>query len=445
MLRQNTFSAKIHESLKHINFKLYFALLFLGLCPTVYTTVRTFFLGQLPDTWAFSSAGQLSWVNLLYEVINEAIILPLFFFVGKVVDDKKEFANRLKTGLLVTLILYAALATAVIIFARELLVLMAAAPEIVEASAEYIRVESIANIFGILLSYVSVALVAIKKEKLVYFLTCAKLILCLLTDAFLVSSLPFSAQLGVTGIGVSNILVNACLLAIGLSLLKRQGYHVFSGDKMSFAWMKDFAKIGCISGTESFVRNIAYLLMVSRMVNMVGEQGTYWVANNFIWGWLLLPILQLGELIKQETAEDESAVRKNSLGYFVVTGTVCLLWFVLIPLYRPFMRYVLNYRDIDKLFNLVMTLIVFYVLFAFQNVFDATFYGRGKTSYMLFEAIATNTLYYGLFYIMYLSGLWVPTLTGIALMFGFGNAFDSIVSGVVYRYYLKRNRINICG
>lgn len=30
--------------------------------------------------------------------------------------------------------------------------------------------------------------------------------------------------------------------------------------------------------------------MISRMVNVVGEQGTYWVANNFIWSWLLLPI-----------------------------------------------------------------------------------------------------------------------------------------------------------
>lgn len=66
--------------------------------------------------------------------------------------------------------------------------------------------------------------------------------------------------------------------------------------------MKEFLKVGGISGLESFVRNIAYMLMISRMVNMVGGQGTYWVANNFIWGWLLLPVLQLGELIKRETA-----------------------------------------------------------------------------------------------------------------------------------------------
>ena len=53
--------------------------------------------------------------------------------------------------------------------------------------------------------------------------------------------------------------------------------------KLSFAWCKDFFKIGSVSGLESFVRNIAYMLMVSRMVNVVGESGVYWVANNFIW------------------------------------------------------------------------------------------------------------------------------------------------------------------
>ena len=36
----------------------------------------------------------------------------------------------------------------------------------------------------------------------------------------------------------------------------------------------------------------------------------------------------------------------------------------------------------------------------------------------------------------------VPTLTGIALMFGIGMAFDSLVSLVAYRYLLKKNKIN---
>ena len=36
-----------------------------------------------------------------------------------------------------------------------------------------------------------------------------------------------------------------------------------------------------------------------------------------------------------------------------------------------------------------------------------------------------------------------PSLIGIALMFGIGNAFDSIVSFIAYAFLLKRNKINI--
>ena len=69
--------SKIKLSLRNVNYKLYVALLSLGFAPTIYNTVRVFFLGQLPGEWAYSIAGQLSWVNLLYEILNEAIILPL--------------------------------------------------------------------------------------------------------------------------------------------------------------------------------------------------------------------------------------------------------------------------------------------------------------------------------------------------------------------------------
>ena len=207
--------------------------------------------------------------------------------------------------------------------------------------------------------------------------------------------------------------------------------------------MKDFAKVGGISGLESFVRNIAYMLMIARMVNMVGEQGTYWVANNFIWGWLLFPVLQLGELIKRETATDENAIKNNSLGYFVITLAICVLWCITIPLWKPFMVHVLNFSDVDKLFELVMVLLGFYMLYAFQNVFDSTFYGLGKTNYMLFESVVTNTLYYGTAFILYLCGVWTPSLIGIALLFGIGNAFDAIVSLAAYIFLLKKKKINV--
>lgn len=434
---------KVKKSLSKINYKLFISLLVLGLVPTIYTTVRVFFLGQLPGEYSFSIAGQLSWVNLLYEILSEAIVLPLFFFIGKVLTDKKEFANRMRTGLLISVSAYAILSIIIIAFAKPLLSLMATDKAIIDASANYIRIESVASIFSLAFNFIMVAMVTLGKEKYVYVLTAVKLILCLLVDTFMVSTLPISLNLGVNGIAFSNIIVNVILVVMAIVLLSKEGIVLFKKAKLSFAWMKDFLKVGGISGLESLVRNVAYMLMIARMVNMVGEQGTYWVANNFIWGWLLLPVLQLGELIKRETATDENAVKNNSFGYFVITAVICVLWIVTIPLWKPFMTHVLNFGDVDKLFELVMVLLGFYMLYAFQNVFDSTFYGLGKTNYMLFESVVTNAIYYGGAFILYLCGVWQPTLIGIALLFGIGNAFDSIVSLVAYAFLLKKNKINI--
>ena len=418
--------SKLRMSLRNINYKLYFALLILGFAPTVYNTVRVFFLGQLPGEWSYSIAGQLSWVNLLYEILNEAIILPLFYFVGTVKNNKKEFTNRVRTGMLISFLVYAALSAVVFVFAEQLLMLMAADTAILAESVAYIRIESIANIFMVLTQFALVALVTMNKRKYLYLLTGAQLMLCLVTDTFLVSGLPISANLGVNGIGYSNIIVNALLLAVSLLLLEKEEIRIFKREKWSFSWAKEFLKVGLLSGIESLVRNVAYMVMIARMVNMVSEQGTYWVANNFIWGWLLLPVIQLGELIKQEIATNKDNLRQNTLGYFSITAGICAFWFISIPLWKPFMTHILGFTDVEKLFSLVMLLIGFYVLYAVQNVFDATFYGLGKTNYMLFESVVTNTIYYGIAFILYVTGIWVPTLTGIALLFGIGNAFAEL-------------------
>ena len=424
----------------NINLKLYFALLALGFAPTVYTTLRVFFLGQLPGEYAFSIAGQLSWVNLLYEILNEAIILPLFYFIGKVKQDKIAFADRVRTGLFVTLGCYAVLAAAVCLLAEPLLAWMVADRAILAESAAYIRIESIANLFSVLAQFSLVALVSVGKSKYLYILTGAKLVLCMALDTFLVSTLPFSFNLGVNGIGYTNILVNGLLFLVTVALLKKEGIVIFRKVKQDLGWLKELFRVGGISGIESLVRNLAYMVMIARMVNVVGEQGTYWVANNFIWGWLLLPVLQLGELIKQEVAANPQNMRRNMPGYMGITVIIAGLWLVSIPVWKPFMQNILGFTDVNKLFDLVLLLTGFYVLYAFQNVFDSVFYGLGKTHYMLFESVVTNSVYYGIAFVLYLTGVWTPTLTGIALLFGIGNAFDSLVSFAAYRFLQRRRQ-----
>ena len=62
---------------------------------------------------------------------------------------------------------------------------------------------------------------------------------------------------------------------------------------------------------------------------------------------------------------------------------------------------------------------------------------------MLFESVVTNTIYYGIAFLLYATNVWEPTLFGIALLFGFGNIFDGIVSFVAYAVLLKKEKMNI--
>lgn len=429
---------KIFKSLRKINYKLFISLLIMGLCPTIYTSIRIYWLGNFPDGYSYSIAGQLSWVNLIYEIISEAIILPLFYFIGKVLLDKKELVNRVKTGLIITFGLYLLISGCIIIFAEPLLKVMAISPNILQQSIEYIRLEAIANIFSVLVNFVLIVLITCNKDKYVYLFTGLKLVLSIFLDIFIVSNLNISMKMGVNGIAISNICINSIIFIVMLIILFKEGINIFNKEKLDFAWTKELIKVGGISGLESFVRNIFYMVMISRMVNVVGEQGTYWVANNFIWGWLLLPVIQLGELIKQDVSTNKEAIKDNTLGYFTITTFICLLWIISIPLYKPFMKYVLNYNDVDKLFNLVIILLGSYIFYAIQNIFDSTFYGLGKTNYMLFESIVTNIIYYGICFILYITNIFKPSLINIVLMFGIGNIFDSIVSGIAYWYLLKK-------
>ena len=91
--------------LKGINYKLYLSMLVFAFLPTIYSTLRIFYLGNIPNEWTFSIAGQLSWVSLLYEILTEAIILPLFFFIGKNIEKKDKILNLVKTGLVISFIL----------------------------------------------------------------------------------------------------------------------------------------------------------------------------------------------------------------------------------------------------------------------------------------------------------------------------------------------------
>lgn len=431
------------KSLKKINYALFISIFILNFIPTIYTTLRVYLIGNLPDAYAFSIAGELSWVSLIYEIFQEGIILPLFYFIGKAIDNKEQLNNKIRTGLLVTILIYLVISIIVIIFVKPMLHLMATNKDIIDSSATYIRLESIANIFGVVYTFILVVFEVLKKTKYLYIILLTKLILSIVFDLFLVSNLSFSLKLGINGIAVSNIISSIVLIFVSILLLYKENIKIFEKTKLDFSWFKELGKKAGLSALESFVRNLFYMVMILRMVNSVNEQGVYWVANNFIWGWLLLPVISLGEVIKSDCGRNKEAIKENSIGYLLFTLIIIIIWFLLIPTYKFFMKNVLQYGDVDKLFKLVMILIGFYAVYALQNVFDSIFYGIGKINYMIFETIIDNFIYYGTAFILYKLNIWVPSLENIALLFGFGMLFDGVVSTIAYLYLLKKEKIKL--
>ncbi len=434
---------KIIRALKTVNYRLWIVILATMLLPTVYQTVRFFFLGSMPSDNGINIASQLQWVSLFYEVIQEALILPLFFLLGKSLMNKEELANKVRTGLVVTAGIYLLVSIVIISCARPLVVLMAQEDVLVDATVTYVRLETIAALFSTLWRFMSLVLVTMKKDKHLYIVLGVQMLLSVLLDTFLVSNLDVSAKLGVNGIAFSNMIVNAVLVIISILLL-HENINLFSKTKWSFSWLKDWFKVGKYSGIESFLRNLAFMVMVVRMTNVVSEQGNYWLANGFIWNWLLLPGLALADLVKKEVGENKDNIQNKTFGYLILTSIFASLYLLSIPIWKPFLQYVMNVENYETVFNIVLIEIGFYITFLFNScIFDSTFYGLGKTNYMLIQSLCIDGFYYGIMFILYLTGVFVPTLLGIALMFGIGMTLDFITTMILYIRMLKKENIRV--
>lgn len=430
------------ESIKRINLRLFLALLLTGLIPMVYTTVRIFFLGNLPNDWGINIASQLMWVNLLYEILQESLILPLYFILGKAISNTNEFTNRLKGSMIVVFSIYTALSLLISIFAEPMVVAMAQTPDLVTATVSYIRLETIAYIFLTMWKFIMLVLLLIGRDKLIYIVLSVQMVLTMFLDTLFISELDFSLNLGVNGIAITNIIVNIILLAVFLILLKNnENIDIFQKGKVSFSWLKQWKVIAGYSGLETLVRNVAFMFMVVRMVNIISEPGTFWVTNSFIWGWLLLPVLQLSELIKSDCSKSEENITKNFRGYMGITTIIIAAWLLTIPLWEPFIKNVMNMGNYELIFHLVLISLPFYIIFAYNNLIDSIFYGIGKTEYMLFQSILVNSIFYGALFVLFQMGIYKPTLELITLMFAAGIAADSILTFAMYWYLSKRGKI----
>lgn len=305
--------------LKKFNWRLWIALCLLALIPAIYQTIKTFLISYNGETGVFDIIGQMEWFDLINETLQAFLIVPLYSILNKIYKVQKEklAENVFKTGL-ISFILYTIFSLVVLIYGSVLIKNMNSNTIDLKTTSNYLYLETIAFMIGIIVSFVNVVFVVLQKEKNVYIFLIVRTILSLIMDFILIPN--FS----VYGVAFSNIIVNTILAIISILILYYQKNIKFcwfhKEDKTIF---KNWLKVGSFSGFQQFLDNFIYVIMVCKMVNLVAEQGNYWIANNFIWGWLLIPITALSEVIRSDCKDGYKNLKQ--FNYYFISSLVILL------------------------------------------------------------------------------------------------------------------------
>ena len=415
---------------KKFDWKMYLALCLLALVPAIYQTVITHLITSLTSPGSLDIVGQMEWFDLIDETICAFLIVPMYSVLSKA--HQKENFNKVvfKLGIIVVG-LYALFSLGTFFYGINLISYMNPNEIDIGAAYRYLSFETVAFMIGIIFSYCSVVLLVIDKARYMYLFLIAKILLALLSDFALVPSL------GIDGIAISNIIANAVMGTLAIILLiylKELKPGKYEKDDLSH--LKDWGKIGLFAGGQQFLDNFIYAIMICKMVNAVSQSGNYWVSNNFIWGWLLIPITCLVEIIRKDAGKDGYQLKQ--MNYYSITFITILIWFILIPTYQWFIKVAEGLSNPEVIFEIVLKNLGFYVAYALSQIPDAIFVGMGKTKYNAINSLICNIIYYGIWYILYKTGAVVMSMDMIIVMFGIGNIVHWGVSLIEEKIFLRR-------
>lgn len=414
--------------MRSVNYRLWGSIFLVAFFPAVYSTVRIYFLNSIPDTWNVSIAAQSAWLHLSYEVLQEALLLPLYYVFGQVIRDLPALRDRITRAFVVTMAAYAVLTLIILMGADWVTAVMAQQVELQALTARFIRLESIAIMIGTLNDICIVVIVALGLYRLVLLLVVVRAISTIVLDAFFVGQFQWSLNLEVTGVALTNIAVGIILLIPSALILHRLGLVGRSAHAPSRDWIGNWFRVAFRSGLESAVRNLAFSLMILRLMNEVQEAGLFWVTNGFIWGWLLLPVLTLGTLVRQDAGNHGGRLGARFGAYIWLTAIIILVWLVTIPGWTWFIATAMGSPEADRVASFALLMLGFYIVFAFNHMLDSYFYGVGRTDLMLYQSLFVSIVYYGSAFVAYRTGIFVPDLEQIALLFGGGIVLDSLVT-----------------
>lgn len=414
-----------------------FIILFLGL-PNVYQLYRVRLIGnEIPDSGSLAIVSQWQFVGLVVEVFQEASVLAIFFFLGSQLRRGRIVQlDRAKSVMSIIFVASLVFSIGIFLFRDQFITLIGTSDEIQAQTRSFLGINIFSVPFSLLAAAIVVLFQSLRMRKYVFLMAIVNVALQFALDSLLFGGYAFSLDAGVIGVGWSTLLSSAGLFAIGLLLLvyeRRVSWNLITA-RPSFTDIKDYLRVGLGSGTDSLVRNVAYFVMIVRIVNTIGSEeiGGYYLAIQILWSFMLVPVLALADTTKAlvaNSAHDIPRVRFLWYTSMGITGCMILIWLALVPLFPSFANFL---SDDEATVRWAITafslLFVPYVLFCFNTVSDGVFYGVGQTKFMAYQSLLTNGTVYLVGFVLYALDVWEPTFQSVMLLFSLGILVDSILT-----------------
>ena len=432
-------AVRLFGHLKTMEWKLYSTLLLRALLPSIYSSVRLHLLGTLPSDAGVNIASQVAWLALAFEVLQELLIMPLYFILGSTITNQVETRCKVKTGILMLIIAFALISGVLYVTAPSLVKVMAQSPNLVEVTTDYIRVEIFGFFMESLNSFLLIPIQLLKLNKVLLISLILKLVLTISLDVLLLSPLSFSFKLGVQGVAYSSLLTNLATFLLLLVLLHLHlPLHLLAWRTCKFTWLRTWARLGLFSGLDSLVRNLTYSIVILRSMNLLEEAGTYWTATTFIWSYLLLPFLPLSEVlrVRVSTSTKEQPHLAVLAPFLLLTVAIAVLWLVSIPGWRFVLVSVLQVAKPEDNMHLILLLLPFYMAFMFGHLFTSVLYALGKTNLIALKSVIGN-IAIGSFFVLTATKVLPLTLTSVSLIFGSGLLLGTITALALYALVVK--------
>lgn len=400
--------------------KLYFSLILWALLPSIYLLIKMKIVAI--NEVDINILGQMEWFDLIDEIINTMLIVPLY----SVLKPRKSDATKVGFAFIVSFLIY---------FAFTILIASKVSTITKFMQAEYATSYLFFQTFSMLIQFISTFMILIltlnSANKEINILIVSKLVCLSIFDFILIN------KFNDIGAAYSEIITNIVIAMTSIVLVSKNKFMILRNVDKSF--VKEWIKVGIPIGIQIFLDNFIYAIMIVRMVNVVNESGNYWVANNFIWGWLLVPVSCFTEIIKKNDLD--RLTFKNTWRYGI---GIVILWIVTMPFWRLFINNCMSIEDI-KIWPIIIMSVPFYLTYIVSAFLDAWFISKGKTRYIMYISLFVNIIYYGIVYVSFKLNIINADMSFIIMMFGFGMVAHMVLSVLFYAIEHRINTKNVVG